>query len=230
MSAERGFTLLELLIGMTLLGFILALLFGGFRLAADSWDAVEARVERTNDQQLARALVRRLLAQMQPLRWKKAVNQPIAFIGEPRVLRAVAPLTGQAGSGGLRLIELGQESGEPTQTGQTGQTGRTENGPLRLVLRHAPLLYDAQDFAGGLGEAKSHLVLGDLDSVEFSYFGPEKRGDPPRWQDTWTNQEQLPQLVRLRLGSREAGWRDLVVAPMVGATGCLWDNFYKRCR
>ncbi len=224
MNAERGFTLLELLIGMTLLGFILALLFGGFRLAANSWDAVEARAERTNDEQLARALVRRLLAQMQPLRWKKAVNQPIAFIGERKTLRAVAPLTGQMGAGGLRLIELVPESGEPTQTGQTG------NGPLRLVLRHAPLLYDAEDFAGGLGEAKSHLVLGDLDSVEFSYFGPEKRGEPPRWQDAWTNQEQLPQLVRLRLGSRDAGWGDLVVAPMVGATGCRWDNFQKRCR
>ncbi len=224
MNAARGFTLLELLIGMTLLGFILALLFGGFRLAANSWDAVEARVERTNDQQLARALVRRLLAQMQPLRWKKAVNQPIAFVGERKVLRAVAPLTGQAGAGGLRLIELGQESGEPTQAGQTGSR------PLRLVLRHAPLLYDAEDFTAGLGEAKNHVVLGDLDAVEFSYFGPEKRGDPPRWQDAWTNQEQLPQLVRLRLRSREAGWSDLVVAPMVGATGCRWDNFYKRCR
>jgi len=222
-NAARGFTLLELLIGMTLLGFILALLFGGFRLAANSWDAVETRVERTNDQQLARALVRRLLAQMQPLRWKKAVNQPIAFIGERKVLRAVAPLTGQAGAGGLRLIELGQESGEPTQTGQT------DNGPLRLVLRHAPLRYDAEDFAGGLGEAKSNLVLGDLDSLEFSYFGPEKRGEPPRWQDAWTNQQQLPQLVRLRLGSRDTGWAELVVAPMLGSSRCIWDGLYLRC-
>jgi len=221
MNDERGFTLLELLIGMTLLGFILALLFGGFRLAATSWDAVETRVERTNDQQLARALVRRLLAQMQPLHWKKALNQPIAFIGERNVLRAVAPLTGQAGAGGLRLIELSQERGEPTQTG---------DGPLRLVLRHAPVLYDADDFAAGLGETKIHLVLGDLDSVEFGYFGPEKIGEAPRWQDAWTNQQQLPQLVRLRLGSREAGWSDLVVAPMVGATGCRWDNFQRRCR
>jgi general secretion pathway protein J len=225
MNAARGFTLLELLIGMTLLGFILALLFGGFRLAANSWDAVETRVERTNDQQLARALVRRLLAQMQPLRLKKVVNQryPIAFVGEREVLRAVAPLTGQAGAGGLRFIELSREGGELTQTGKTG------SGPLRLVLRHAPLRYDAEDFAAGLGEAKSNLVLDGLDSVEFSYFGPEKIGEPPRWQDTWTNPEQLPQLVRLRLGSRDTGWAELVVAPVASAAGCLWDNFYKRC-
>lgn len=220
MNATRGFTLLELVIGMTLLGFILALLFGGFRLAANSWDAVETRIERTNDEQLARALVRRLLVQMQPVRWKKALNLPIAFIGEQGVLRALAPLTGQAGAGGLRLIELGRERGEATATGE---------GMLRLVLRQAPVRYDAENFASGLGEAKSYLVLSNLDAVEFSYFGPEKRGEPPRWQDVWTNQEQLPQLVRLRLKSREAGWSDLVVAPKVGDTGCRWNPFRKRC-
>jgi general secretion pathway protein J len=220
-NAARGFTLLELVIGITLLGFILALLFGGFRLAANSWDAVETRVERTNDEQLARGLVRRLLAQTQPLHWKKAVNQPIAFSGEPGVIRAVAPLTAQVGAGGLRLIELGQEREAVEETGK---------GPLRLVLRHAPVNYDAENFAAGFGEAKSYLVLDGLDAVEFSYFGPEKRGEPPRWQDVWTNQEQLPQLVRLRLGSREKGWSDMVVAPMVGSTRCVWDSFQKRCR
>lgn len=221
MNATRGFTLLELVIGMTLLGFILALLFGGFRLAANSWDAVEARIERTNDEQLARALVRRLLSQMQPVRWKKAVNLPIAFMGEQGALRALAPLTGQAGAGGLRLIELVREGEEATATGK---------GLTRLVLRQAPVRYDVENFASGINEAKSYLVLGNLDAVEFSYFGPDKRGEPPRWQDAWTNPEQLPQLVRLRLKSREAGWSDLVVAPMVGGTGCLWDNFQKRCR
>lgn len=221
MKPARGFTLLELLIGMTLLGFILALLFGGFRLATSTWDATETRVERTNDQQLARALVRRLLQQMQPLRWKQAVNQPLAFVGERRVLRAVAPLTGQAGASGLRSIELSQESGEPSPTGK---------GALRLVLRHVALRYDAEDFAAGLHEAKSSVVLGDLESVEFSYFGPAREGEPPRWQDAWANQEQLPQLVRLRLGSRDTGWAELVVAPIAGATGCIWDNFHRRCR
>ena len=205
MKPVRGFTLLELLIGMTLLGFMLALLFGGFRLAATSWDAVETRIERTNDEQLARALVRRLLTQVQPVRWKNALNQPMAFIGEPGVLRALAPLTAQAGAGGLRVIELGWEREDATASG------------VRLVLRHAPVRYDVENFASRLDETKSYLVLDNLDAVEFSYFGPEKKGEPPRWQDTWTNHEQLPQLVRLRLKSRDEGWSDLVVALMLAA-------------
>ena len=219
MSTVRGFTLLELLIGMTLLGFILASLFGGFRLAASSWDAVEARIERTNDEQLARALVRRLLAQAQPVRWKNALNRPIAFVGEQGVLRALAPLTAQAGAGGLRVIELGWEREDATATGE---------GRLRLVLRHAPVRYDVENFASRLDEAKSYLVLDNLDAVEFSYFGPEKKGEPSRWQDAWNNQEQLPQLVRLRLKSRDEGWSDLVVAlrlaaPAVSGTTSIND-------
>jgi len=217
----HGFTLLELLIGMTLLGFILALLFGGFSLATKSWNAVETRIERTNDEQLARALLRRLLVQLQPMHWKKALNQPIAFIGERGVLRAVAPLTGQSGAGGLRLIELSLEREEAKGT---------DKGSLRMILRHAPLRYDAENFTGSLGEVDSHLVLGGLEAVEFSYFGPEKKGEPPHWQDVWVNQEQLPQLVRVHLKSRETGWSDLVVAPMVSGTGCRWDNFRKQCR
>lgn len=219
MKSMRGFTLLELLIGMTLLGFMLALLFGGFRLAATSWDAVEARLEQTNDEQLARALVRRLLSQMRPMRWKKAVNQPIAFVGERNRLRAIAPLTGQTGAGGLRLIEFGSAA-----------AASADGGGQSLVLRHAPLRYDADKFDDDLGNADSHPVLSGIETVEFSYFGPEKKGDPSRWQDSWVNPEQLPQLVRVHLGSRDAGWSDLIIAPMASATSCPWDPFLKRCR
>lgn len=204
MSTVRGFTLLELLIGMTLLGFILALLFGGFRLASNSWDAAETRGERTADELLGRMLVRRLVTQIQPLRWNRAVNRPIAVAAEREVLRAVSPLSGQAGVGGLRVIELRVE--------RAPEKGK---GPLRLILRHAPLRYDAASFTDSLGDARGDLVLGDLEAVEFSYFGPEKRGEAPRWQDAWTNPQQLPRLVRLRLVSRDAGWADLIIAPMV---------------
>jgi len=206
----RGFTLLELLIGMTLLGLIMALLFGGFRLASSSWDAVETQSERTADDLLGRMLVRRLVTQMQPLRWSRAVNRPVAMAGEREVLRAVSPLSGQAGVGGLRVIELRVER---LTSGQDLE--RNGHAPLRLMLRHAPVRYDAASFADSLGDAPGQLVVGELDAVEFSYFGAETRGNVPRWQQTWTNLEQLPRLVRVHLQSRDAGWADLIVAPMV---------------
>jgi general secretion pathway protein J len=218
MNSSRGFTLLELLIGMTLLGFMLALLFAGFRLASDSWDAVDRRALRTTDEEIARALVRRLVTQLQPMRWKRAINQPLAFTGEPGGFRALAPLSGQAGLGGLRVIEL---------TAEREPKGGKES--VRLVLRQAPLRYDVENFSDGLAQAKDHTVLNDLVAVQFGYFGVPKAGEPAQWFDVWPNTERLPQLMRVRLESRDAGWSDLLITPMIGGEGCHWNAFYKKC-
>jgi general secretion pathway protein J len=217
---DRGFTLLELLIGLTLLGFILALLFGGFRLASRSWDAVTTRTESTSAEQLARSMARRLIAQAQPMRWKKGINPRIAFVGEPGTLIAITPISGPLGAGGLAVIEL-KAIGGPAE-------GATE-GPFRLTLRLAPLRYQDEVFSDTLADSEEHLLLDGLTAVEFSYFGSEKPGTLPTWQSTWPNPDQLPKLVRLRLQSSEDGWTDLVASPMIAMSNCRWDSFYKRC-
>ena len=44
--AQRGFTLVEVLIAISLLGLMLVILFGGLRLGGRSWDAIEQRTGR----------------------------------------------------------------------------------------------------------------------------------------------------------------------------------------
>jgi general secretion pathway protein J len=219
MSRNRGFTLLELLIGLTLLGFLIGLLFGGFRLASASWDAVEARLERTTQEEMARSLIRRLVGQLQPMRWKKTLNQPMAFLGEPGRLVAVAPMAGQAGMGGLRVIELG--AGSSTEKGSNS---------ARLLLRQAPLRYESENFQDVLASAKEHTILGELTAIRFDYFGAQKKDEPPRWQESWASNDELPRLVRIQLASSDEGWAEVIVAPMVRGTGCRWDSFHRRCR
>lgn len=217
MTRLKGFTLLELLIGLALLGFVLVLLFSGFRLASDSWDAVDSRSSRTTDDQIARAFVRRVISQLQPMRWKRALDQPLAFIGEPDRLSAIVPVSGQAGHGGLKVIELLADSAGGA------------HGSTNLVLRQAPLRYDSASFADGLAEVEAHKILGGVGNLRFSYFGPPRKGEPPQWFDSWPNREDLPQLVRVNLDSGSAGWSDVLVAPMVSTAGCRWNAFYKKC-
>lgn len=216
MMRQRGFTLLELLIGLVLISFLLALLFAGFRLASDSWDAADRRTIRTTDEEMARTMVRRLTSQLQPKRWKKALNQPIAFIGEAGGYQGIAPLPGQAGGGGLQVVAISAERD-------------ADNKHVQLVLRHAPISYDQEYFASGIEAAKPHKLLGELTTVEFSYFGSAKQGEPGQWFDTWPNPDRLPQLMRIRLGTEDSGWSDLMVTPMITGNNCRWNDFYKKC-
>jgi len=218
MKSARGFTLLELLIGLTLLGFLLAVLFGGFRLAAKSWDSIEARLEETSREQMGRALLRRILTQMQPLRWHKAPNQTIAFVGEASRLAAIAPVGGALGNG-LHAVELSIDF-----------SGVAEGGG-RLLFRHAATDPDSENFAAGVAQAEEHVVLDRLIEARFEYFGSDIKGEAPGWHESWGNLEELPRLVRIRLESSALNWTDVIVSPAQNGTGgCRWDNFHKRCR
>lgn len=216
MNRVSGFTLLELLIGLALLGLLLTLLFGGFRLASMTWDSAETRLERNTNEQMARALVRRLLMQLQPIRWRKSPNRTLAFLGEPERLVAIAPLGGALGEG-LQTIELSVAA------------GGTANSLLRLQFRHLVVNQEAEQFTADIAQAKPFIVLDDLLTVRFEYFGAEQRGGVPRWQEVWVNPDELPRLVRIKLESQDSGWSDLIVMPMLNGAGCRWDNFTKRC-
>lgn len=201
MNHSRGFTLLEMLIGMTLLGFILALLFGGFRLASVSWSAVEERAERAADEQAGRSLVRQLITYAQPLRLKHLTGQRLAFEGGADELRMVAPL----GQIGLRAVKLTIEPEDKSANQPPG---------LRIVLRNGPISYDAVGFSEGISSRQEHRLLGGLNEATFSYFGREKTTDDPQWHDQWLNPEQFPLLIRLHLAGRDIAPIDLDMTPM----------------
>lgn len=199
MNRNLGFSLMELLIGMTLLGFLLAILYGGFRLAANSWDATERRTAVAADQEAGRSAIRRLITEAQPFHLRNARGQqPLAFEGRSDSLRLVAPL----GQIGPRAVELAI----------VNEAGAKD---LKLVLRHGPVRFEAEQFTDVIDDRSSHKVLGDLSNATFAYFGPEKPGDPPAWRNQWLDQERFPVLIRLHLASSDGTALDLDVAPMI---------------
>src|SRR5436853_188714 len=74
----QGFTLLELLIALSLMALVAGVLFGALQLSARSWDAGEERSDRAGQMRLAQELLRTELGGAFPFRWKKIQNQPIA--------------------------------------------------------------------------------------------------------------------------------------------------------
>lgn len=211
---QRGFTLLEMLIGLTLLGFILLLLYNGLRLGTKSWDVGERLVEGTSRQAVVMDFLRRQLAQAYPLRWKREGVDVMVFSGEPKSLRFAAQIPAHLGTGGLHVVELEAIPGNEAEA---------------LRMRWRLPTKDANDFAFSDEDDQATLWRA-MDGLEIAYFGAPRRDDEAAWHDSWHSDERLPRLVRLRIAQKDGKrWPDLLVDLSLATLDCNWHPVYKRC-
>lgn len=211
----KGFTLLELLIAITLLGLIMAALFGGLRLAARSWDAGELRVDRATHLRAITRFLKNELNGIYPMRWRKATTPTIAFIGEKDSIQFIGQLPTHFGVGGLRLISFSMESQDKTQA---------------LIMKTSERHTDDVDFAS-LEAAEKTILMEDVEAMEFSYFGAETLEAEPKWFTRWQDPQRLPTLIKMSLKPKaSANWPELVIAPMIAPeAACVWHPVYRRC-
>lgn len=203
---HSGFTLLELLIALTLLGMILVLLFGGLRLGVRSWDASQKQVDSLNSIRSLENFLRQELSLIYPYVWKNASEGRVAFLGERNRLSFVAPLPSRVGGGGLYLVSVELQQRSKVQS---------------IFWKHIPLSSQMQNFSALAEIPEMVLAASDLDNVEeiwLTYFGQENESAAPRWLDRWENSIRLPMLIRVQVKlSNNAQWPDFVVAPMLSS-------------
>ena len=216
---QSGFTLVEIVIAMVLLGAMMLLLYSGLAFALRSWDAGDVNGRRVADWRISENFLRREVSEVFPLRWKDFNFVKFAFEGERERLRFVSSRAAGAALGGLSLVGLELEPGaEP-------------RGPRNLVMRRAMASDDVNDF-GPLAEGQKSILLSGVESVEFAYFGSENDFTDPAWTDAWTFTARMPTMVRLRV--RSAGGEalpELVMKIMTGEeAGCLENAFQRQCR
>lgn len=196
----RGFTLLELLIGMTLVGFILTLLFAGLNLGTRSWEAGEQRIATSSRQAVVVDFIRRTLEQAYPLRWRVEDEEHLAFAGEAESLRFVGPVPMHGGALVNQVLVLDLVDGE---------TGRN------LVMRWR--IPDPREPGFEAAEtAEPKVLIKGIERLTFSYYGTESDAEEPAWHDRWVEQKTPPELIRLQLVMENGEpWPDIVAAPRV---------------
>jgi general secretion pathway protein J len=91
---ENGFTLLELLIAITILGLLLVALTNGVRFAGQAWETQTKRIERQGDLDAVQNILRQLITPAK------------RFSGSSFSLKFVGPLPVALARGGLYDIEL----------------------------------------------------------------------------------------------------------------------------
>ena len=201
-----GFTLLELLLAITLLALVVVMLGGGLRLGARVWESGEERAEALARLELVQGFLRRQVNSARPLIMASlGAQRRYAFEGESERLRFAVLAPRQLGGGGFYLLTLEQAPAED----------RSEEGDtLRLIWQ---LYHPEMDDAGQRDEVTERVLLEGIERVTFTYFGPPRRGAEPEWHERWEDKRELPELVRLDLEFSDEGryWPEFIAAVKV---------------
>lgn len=166
---QAGFTLLELLVGLTLMGFLAVLLATSLRSGLDVTSRVEARATGARAMIEAHRTFRDLVETAFPLRADDAHGANTRFRGTRISLDLVGPARAEAPGGS----------------------------PAGLTAYRLDLSSDTIALIGPRG--LRHVVAALPGGASLAYFGPPGRNEPARWLADWKDRPAFPLLVRLRV-------------------------------
>jgi general secretion pathway protein J len=182
---QRGFTLLEALVAMILLGLMMAVMSGSIRFAGQSRDAVTTRIDSMDSMRIAQDFLRQTIAQTHPKRWLKVVGRPYIFRGEREEMFLAAPLTARVGVGGLFLMKFSLVEG-----------ARGKGKKLVMARQFPePNAQEMPDFT----EADTTVLAENIAEIDFAYLSREDDNSDATWVDDWKEPARMPEAVRVRV-------------------------------
>ena len=176
-----GFTLIEILLAVSLLSLILLLLFSALFSANRSWAATERRIAQNDELRLVAEFIQRQLAEQSPLFWAGEDDIDLLFSGASDELHFTAGLPAHRGGGGAEALTL-----------KVSRAG----GERQLALYVQPVGAARRPFANQHG-AERVVLLANTARIELAYYGREEIEGQSTWRDEWQHAELLPELIGL---------------------------------
>ena len=206
--ADDGFTLVELLVSMALLGLAAVLAAQGF--AADRSALLRIDQLTTSGEKVAAA--------------QDLIRDRIEHLFAQTQFDSAGPHVDLKGSGeALEFLAFVPAGGKVAQVRRLN-LGLVANGDLALTPERV----------SGADDQNPSVLLHGVQGLEMAYFGPAPPDGRAAWRPEWTGQATPPQLVRIRAtfaaGDRRR-WPELIVRPATTTdTACVLDVTIAACR
>ena len=183
-KAERGFTLIEVLIALTLLSLLMLALTGAMRAMGQTSEGVERRIEAEDDYRIAQAFLRDILGQASARVSDQSAAggglRDVFFAGQPDALVWIGIMPARHGLGGRHYMRLALE---PDASG------------THLVLRYAP--WNGAPAFADWATAEARILVRDVQGLHLRYQHPLSGA----WQPNWSPAADLPPGINLFLPS-----------------------------
>ena len=211
-SSEHGYTLVEMLVSLLILGAVAAMMVTGLQSSQMISARQVQRTERGRAIESAQAFLRARLESLKPIMRLDNEGQSIDMDGR---------------AGNLVFLAAGT-------TADAGSAMRRYR--VRLTDRH-DLVVDSEGVSEGApfsNRPRTTVLLSGVDQLQIGYLGANPEGGPPAWRSSWTRRATPPHLIRIvaMLRSPEAGvWPELLVRPAAEVDSlCTIDPGTGACR
>lgn len=207
-KSAQGFTLMEVLIAMTLLSVMVVLLFGSLRICAQSWEQGEKKITEVNEVAVVYQFFQRHLSTAEPL-WNdfKVDETTFSFQGKAQSLEFVSTFPASAGRSGQQLfsIQLLEEDQDKI-----------------INVAITPFFPVAE---GEEWQQEEEVLIRHVRNFALAYYGMNDDSGQAGWQDQWLEKDTLPQLVKIKIElENETFWPDMVIETRVTGAVAKIEN------
>ncbi|WP_305910012.1 prepilin-type N-terminal cleavage/methylation domain-containing protein [Methylomarinum sp. Ch1-1] len=196
-----GFTLIEVMLAMTLLSIMVVLLFSSLRIGAESWNAGESKIASVNEKAVVYQFFKRHLPGIRPLWDDFSEQEPsFSFQGRRERMQFVSVLPVSAAHKGLQLFEIGIDP-------------RDRDVIMVKLKPFYPTEEDAQ------WRQEEVVLLEHVREFELSYYSQDLGNGI--WLDSWQDKESLPALIKIKITlDDQSYWPEMTFAlRLAGAAG-----------
>ena len=181
-AASKGFTLIEVLIALTLLSIMVVLLFTSLKICADSWEKGETKITAVNEIAVVYNFFQHHLATAKPLFNTSATGEKsFSFQGNSQSMQFVSAFPASAGKLGLQLFSVSLLEEDNDQF-------------INVAL--VPFINLAEDENPSKEEV---TLIKHVNEFKLSYFGSEDGMTEGSWNEEWVDKAVLPGLVKINI-------------------------------
>lgn len=203
---QAGFTLLEIIVVMTMLSLIMVMIYGGIQTSRKISQKGLKRINATNEIRVVSELIRRQVSRILPMAFKQEDEAFVIFEGDDRHIMYVSPMPGYLGNGGphVQLIEI-----------VNGKGGKI------LQFSHWLLNDSLEEDAFESSDQEPVVLLENIRDAEFSFVKLDEEGELGDWENQWEETETTPLMVKLEVDMGQGAlvqWPEMQVALMLDAT------------
>jgi general secretion pathway protein J len=195
-GSEKGFTLLEMIVAVTLVAMMAVGLYSVFSISVRAWargtDFIDTNLRQRNILDMVRKQIASAYGLLTPPDLKSGTAPYPIFYGTENSFRFISLSS-------LQFLE------NPGLTLVTYEVSQGADGNYSLIEREGRYLGQPPDEEASSNQGKPIPIFANLISCYFEYYDPGKDDNPSQWVKEWNAQEEgrLPVAISMRMISRD---------------------------